>query len=139
VKLQAIITSSKHPVATVASIVGVSTATIYNWIVRYRKYGIEGLKNKPRGYYPSNLSHEQREIVFKWLKDAISPDGEPIVWTIGNLQKSLKEVFDVSLSHTPVWKTIHKMGFSLRRARPRQGNQTLICKKDLKKIAIDRR
>ena len=139
VKLQAIISSYKYPVATVACIIGVSTATIYNWIVRYRKYGIEGLKNKPRGHYPSKLSQQQKEIIFKWLKDAVSPDGKPIVWTIGKLQKSVEEVFGVSLSHTPVWKMIRRMGFSLKRPRPRHRKSNPQMEEEFKKNARDRR
>lgn len=133
VKLQAIISASRHTVETVASVIGVSKGTIYNWISRYRKYGIEGLKNKPRGHYPSKLSQEQREIVFKWLKEGISPDGEPIVWTIGKLQESIKEVFGVCISHTPVWKMIRRMGFSLRRPRPRHRNSDIHKQEEFKK------
>jgi len=133
VRLQAIISAYRHPVGTVASIIGTSPATIYNWILRYSKGGVEGLKNKPRGHYPSKLTKEQREIVFGWLKGGVSPEGEPIVWTIGKLKESIKEVFGVSLSHTPVWKMIRRMGFSLRRPRPRHRKADPRIQEDFKK------
>ena len=119
VRLQAIISASKFPVKTVADVFGVTSCTIYNWILRYKESGVEGLMYKPRGHYPSKLSPQQKEIIFRWLKEGVSPEGEPIIWTLEKLQDAIKESFNVSLTTTPIWKMVRKMGFKLPNARPR--------------------
>jgi hypothetical protein len=54
IKLQAIISCASHPIQTVARIIGVQRQSPRGWILDFRKVGVSGLVNKPKGHRKSS-------------------------------------------------------------------------------------
>ena len=75
-KLQAIASAAKHPLATVADVAGVSPETIWRWAKAYGKEGLAGLCPKPRPPRQSKLSQEQKAAVYSWLEAGKTAGGK---------------------------------------------------------------
>ena len=118
IKLQTIISCSKHPVETVSSVIGKNRVTVWRWIRAFKEGGIEGLVDKPKGHNPSKLNKEQREMIATWLKTGENSKGIPTHWTLKKLSMAIEDEYGIKITKTPLWITIQSMGF--RKKAPRQ-------------------
>lgn len=118
IKLQTIISCSKHPVETVSSVIGKNRVTVWRWIRAFKESGIDGLVDKPKGHNPSKLNKEQREQIASWLKTGENSKGIPTHWTLKKLSIAIEEEYGIKITKTPLWITIQSMGF--RKKAPRQ-------------------
>jgi len=118
IKLQTIISCSKHPVWTVSSVIGKDRVTVWRWIRSFKENGIEGLMEKQKGHNPSKLNEEQRKQIAIWLDTGHNSKGEPTHWTLKKLSLAIEEEYGIKITKTPLWITIQSMGF--RQKVPRQ-------------------
>lgn len=118
-RLQAIVSCGAHPLGTVASVLGVSPRTVWQWAKRFKAQGIEGLRDRPRGHRRGRLDAEQVGELERWLEQGRSAEGDPVHWTLAKLQGELERVFKVKLSVQAVWKRVRKLGFRQKVPRPR--------------------
>jgi transposase len=118
IKLKAIVSSRTYPLKEVAEIFGIGRQSLRNWIIAFKKQGVMGLIDKPRGHRPSKLSADQWCEVGRWLEHAQSPDGHPCHWTLETLQHAIFVRWGIQLGITPVWRQVHIMGFTLKVPRP---------------------
>jgi transposase len=118
-RLQSIVSCASHPLRTVAEIFGVDRRSIWQWAKRFKKEGIDGLRDRARGHRRGRLSTEQQGQVEQWLEHGQDRDGKPVHWTLAKLQAELERVFGVKVSLTAVWKRVRKMGFRQKVPRPR--------------------
>ena len=81
----------------------VSSRTIFRWINNFKDDGIEGLKGGIQGQRRSNLPEDQKELVIKWVKEGIDPNGMPVNWTLEALRKAIKQHLNASISLMPLW------------------------------------
>ena len=117
-KLLAIITAADRPMIEVAEIFKITSRTINNWGRKFRDMGVEGLFEKPNGHYSSKLNDKQKKIIASWLEVGKNADGELIHWTLDKLSLEIKRQFKITITHTPLWKQIKKMGFKQKIPRP---------------------
>jgi len=118
IKLKAIVSSRTYPLKEVADVFGIGRQSLRNWILAFRKQGVMGLVDKPRGHRLSKLSPDQWSEVGRWLEHAQSPDGQSCHWTLEALQHAISVRWGVQLGITPVWRQVHAMGFTLKVPRP---------------------
>jgi len=118
-RLQAIVSCARHPLQIVAEIFGVDRRSIWQWAKRFKKEGIDGLRDRARGHRRGRLSTEQQGQLEQWLEHGRNRDGEPVHWTLAKLQAELERVFGVKVSLMAVWKRVRKMGFRQKVPRPR--------------------
>lgn len=118
IKLQTIISCSKHPVETVSSVIGKNRVTVWRWIRAFKDSGVNGLVDKPKGHNPSKLNKEQREQIAIWLNTGKNSKGTPTDWTLKKLSMAIEEEYGIKITKTPLWITIQSMGF--RKKVPRQ-------------------
>ena len=117
-KLQVIISSEKHPMTTVADMFGIGRQSVRNWILAFRRYGLNGLIEKAKGHRPSKLSTSQWAEVSAWIENAQTPQGKPCHWTLEELRQTIEKQFGIRLGLTALWRQVHIMGFRPKVPRP---------------------
>jgi len=118
IRLQAIISMSNQPTATVSQVLGVSRQTLWKWVEKFRKQGLDGLRDRPKGHNPSILAEEQKQQVAQWLVEGKNQQGQSVHWTIALLRREVDEVFGKKIGKTPMWILVRKMGFRQKTPRP---------------------
>jgi transposase len=96
----------------------VSHKSICNWVHSYNRYGINGLKDKPRSGRPSRLDEEQQ----KKLKEAIMDKPEKFgyasgVWSGPIVIDYIENTFGVSYKKAQVYNLLRKLGFTFQRGK----------------------
>jgi putative transposase len=76
-----------HSYESVVEILDVAIGSISNWRKAYEELGLTGFRPQHKGR-KSYLSTKQREAVLLWLQ-------QKDVWTVGELEHHLAEVYDV--------------------------------------------
>jgi len=118
IKLKAIVSAGTYRVRDVAEIFQVSSVSIFQWAKLFNQYGVEGLKPHTKGHMRSKLTDEHKRQILKWIEKSKNNKGEQIIWTIDKLRGEIKEVFNVEIGRTPLWKHLKKMDLVLRKPRP---------------------
>jgi transposase len=118
-KLRAIIAASKHPVATVAEVLGVASETIWRWAKVYEKEGLPGLYPRSRRGKPSKLDSRKKEEVLAWVDECKMPDGREVHWTLERLRQAIVDHFGVTLGINTIWVWLRKEQRRLKVPRPR--------------------
>ena len=117
-RLQSIISSGKQPINIVADVMGINRTTLWRWIKRFNLYGIDGLRDKPKGHRDSKLGEEEKLLISNWLIEGIDSKGRRVHWTLDRLRLEILNEFDTTVGRTPLWRTIRKMGFRQKVPRP---------------------
>jgi transposase len=99
---------------------GNSPRTVSNWIKRVNQTGdIESLRSKKQSGRPPRLSEEQRQELRTVLQE--SPEKHGIssnIWDGKSLSAYIKNQYGIVLETRACQRLFHKLGFSLKRARP---------------------
>jgi transposase len=100
------------------SLYNVSHKSICNWVNRYNRLGIEGLKEKPRSGRPSRLSVEQQAK----LKEAIMDSPEKYGYGSGSwsgplLLNYIQNKFGILYKKAQVYNLLRKLGFTFQRCK----------------------
>ena len=101
------------------SLYNVSHKSICNWVHSYNRYGVEGLKDKPRSGRPRRLDEEQQ----KKLKAAIEDKPEKFgyaggVWSGPLVIDYRQSAFGVSYKKAQVYNLLRRLGFTFQRGKP---------------------
>lgn len=118
IRLQAIISSADRSVELVSDILGIHGSTLWRWIKRFKKEGVKGLYDRPKGHNPAKLGSEHREKIAQWLTEGKNSSGRYVHWTLKHLQNEIESVFGVKVGKTPLWLVIRKLGFRQKVPRP---------------------
>jgi len=101
---------------TVAEAYGVSRLTIYRWLDRFEKEGIDGLKRKPGSGRPRKLEElaedELKSIV---LQEASEFGFDTDLWTVGRLRRVIQEQYEITLSNNTVWRRLREAGLTFQK------------------------
>ena len=119
IKLKAIKASYSHKQSDVAEIFDIARSSIERWTSNYKKYGIEGLKNKSRGHNPSKLSEEEKAKIKEWILNGRDTKGKQVHWTLKRLIREIHTVFNKEITKTPLWLTLGALNLSIRKPRPK--------------------
>jgi len=99
-----------------ARAVGMDRQTLCDWVHRYNKEGLEGLRNRPQGRPDRSLTEEQeRKIETLVLK---GPEGHLVRWRRVDLKREIETRFGVVLHERSVGKLLHRLGFRRMSVRP---------------------
>ena len=110
------------PYRTIARNVGVNYRNVYDWINNYRKYGLDGIRNKRKngGRKPVISSDKNKETIkdivlnkspktFGYLKNTC--------WSIRLLATYLSSLLEMNVSPMQTWRIIHDMGIVCKRPK----------------------
>ena len=102
------------PYRTIAKNLGVNYRNVYDWINNYRKYGLDGIRNKRMngGRKPVISTDKNKEMVkdivlnkspqtFGYLKNT---------WSIRLLATYLSSLLEMNVSPMQTWRIIHDLG-----------------------------
>jgi transposase len=101
------------PYRTIAKTLGVNYRNVYDWINNYRKYGLDGIRNKRKngGRKPVISTDKNKEIVkdivlnkpktFGYLKNT---------WSIRLLATYLSSLLEMNVSPMQTWRIIQDLG-----------------------------
>ena len=105
---------------SIGALFGNSPRTVSNWLNRINETGdIESLRSKKQTGRPSRLSEEQREELRVILQESPEKHGMTgNLWDGKSLSACIKKQYGVVLETRACQRLFHKLGFSLKRARP---------------------
>lgn len=118
IQLKAIIATADHKVEDVAEILKVSARSIFRWIARFKKEGVNGLRDRPKGHMRSKLTEDHKQQIEQWMVRGENIRGEAVHWTLKKLRIEIEKEFALRIGTTPLWKHLAKMELGLRRPRP---------------------
>jgi len=118
VQLKAIIASGEYQVESVALIFQVSKRSIFRWMDKFQKAGLNGLKDSPKGHLASKLDTEHKKEIERWILSGRTSDGKKVNWTLNKLKAEVERVMDVKISTTALWNYLKGMSFVLKKPRP---------------------
>ena len=110
VRLKAIMSCYDHPKSLVASVFGITPATLRRWVRNFEQAGLDGLRDRPKGHRLAKLTREQQYEVKWWLEDGVNSRVERVDWTLEKLSAEIQKNFGVSLSATPLRRWIRVWG-----------------------------
>jgi len=112
-----ILASKDYEIYEIAVLIGVSQNTVRFWIHRFNESGYKGLLDKPR-------SGRKRKVEYsRILEILVSPPSDFEVkqefWTVKALYRVIQEKFPGSYSKKYIYQLIRRLGFVLKKPRPR--------------------
>ena len=117
-RLSAVIAYASHKAEDVAQIFDVSTETIIRWAAKFKKQGVDGLRDKAKGHRLQKLTGTNAETVRKWILTRKDASGHSVKWTLKRLCIEIKKQFDIDIGHSAMAETLAKMNLTVKRPRP---------------------
>jgi len=106
----------------IMNITGAARRTIQQWVHKYNKQGIAGLKDKPRPGKPTKLPHKKELKLRKRIEagptktDGVSVLNGPVI------RRILECEFGVLYSRQGLYDLLHRLGYSCLCPRPQHEN-----------------
>jgi len=106
-----------HSPEKVIATLGFSRACIYDWLAKYRDYGIAGLKARRIPGRPPRLSGPQIKWIYNTvtLKNPLQLKFPYALWTRGMIKVLIRRKFGIRLSTNTVGRLLAKLGLSCQR------------------------
>ncbi len=132
-QLRAIMAFEDNSAEQIAKIFKVSIRTVFRWINRFIEHGVEGLKDQPKGHFPSKLTEAQKDQIRSWIISSKNAKDEPVHWTLEKLKSEIFNVFKIEITTTALWKNLKKMGLTIKTPRPVHHKADKSAQEDFKK------
>ena len=118
-RLQVLILAQQGQTAPrIVAATGVSRRTIQEWVQRYNRDGLAGLKDRRRGGHHRRLTDTQEQQIQQYL-DRTAADPRDGVRRGADLRRWIEQRFGVLYSLTGVYDLLHRLGYSCLMPRPR--------------------
>ena len=126
---------------SIGALFGNSPRTVSNWIKRVNATGdIESLRSKKQSGRPPRLSEAQRQELKVILQEPPEKHGiSTNVWDGKSLSAFIQQQYGIVLKTRACQRLFHKLGFSLKRARPVVARADEIKKSESKKTSRENR
>ena len=102
----------------VAELLGDAPRSVYNWIMRFREDGLEGLREEQRPGRPRRLREKQMKAL---AQDLIKSPGDlgysQPIWDGVSLRNHVEKTFGISLGVRQCQRVFHDLGMRLLRPR----------------------
>lgn len=100
-------------------IYNVSFKSVYNWIHRFNKYGVEGLKDEQRSGRKPRLSNEELEKIKATVlnKQPVEYNYNSSTWTGPLLIDYIEKQFGVKFKRAQIYNIMKKMGLSYQKGK----------------------
>ena len=133
-RIQGVYLASKELTCSqITAVTGDARRTIQQWVRKYNKQGITGLKDKPRSGQPTKLPRKAERYFCQRIekgpteKDGVSVlNGPAIRWILEN-------EFGVLYSRQGLYDLLHRLGYSCLYPRPQHENADPQAQQEFKK------
>lgn len=102
------------PYRTIAKDIGVNYRNVYDWIDNYRKFGLDGIRNKRKnGGRRAVLTTAKNKEMIKDIVLNESPTAFGYLkntWSIRLLATYLSSLLGINFSRSQTWRIIHDLG-----------------------------
>jgi transposase len=120
-----------------AKIGDVTLQIVRDWVLRFNRYGPDGLYDGKAPGKSSILSDAQRQALAQMVEDGPIPAVHGVVrWRLIDLARWLHEEFAVSLDVTTVSRELKRLGYVKLTARPRHHAQNEFALEAFKRGAL---
>jgi transposase len=120
-----------------AKIGDVTLQIVRDWVLRFNRYGPDGLHDGKAPGKPSILSDAQRQALAEIVEQGPIPSIHGVVrWRLIDLTRWLYDEFAVSIDKTTVSRELKKLGYVKLTARPRHHAQNELALEAFKKGAL---
>lgn len=100
----------------VADAYGTDRSTVFRWVTRFQKDGVEGLERRSTSGRPRKLEEltetDLRNIV---LRPASDFGYETDLWTVGRLHVVIEDQYQVSVSKDTIWRRLREAGLTYQK------------------------
>jgi transposase len=119
-----------------AKIGGVGLQIVRDWVLRFNKYGADGLLNGKSPGQPSKLNDGQRQAVAQMIESGPIPAVHGVVrWRLIDLAQWIYEEFRITIAKQTLSRELRAMGYRKLSARPRHYAQAEGAIEDFKKTS----
>lgn len=120
----------------IARALAVSPRSVQEWVRRYNRAGVEGLRDRPRPGQPKKLRPHQEAQVVRWLNQGpdLERDGA-VAWRGPSIAGKIEEHFGKKFSLSGAYALLHRLGFEPLRPRPIHRKADLGAQEEFKKRA----
>lgn len=101
-----------------------SRGFVQRWSYAYRDGGVEALKDKPRGGSKPKLPREHEEAFKARIEAGPRPEDGVCTLRGKDAQRILKDEFGVAMDLGNAYRTLHRLGYSCLKPRPRHEKQS---------------
>lgn len=106
----------KMKVKDISETLGVTIFAVYNWIKKYKKQGLKGLrKRKAKGAEPKLSKKEMKKLVELIKKTADNYGFESPLWDCKKITQLIKEKFGKTIHFSNVWRLLQRLGLSAQK------------------------
>lgn len=120
IRLQAIVLAREGKTAPqIVEALGAARRTVQEWVARYNRHGIEGLKDGVHTGKPPKLARDRHEQLKARLDAGVLPTDGVCTLRAADVKKILEKEFNVIYSLKGVYKLLHRLGYSCLTPRPR--------------------
>jgi transposase len=103
-------------VGQVADTFDIDRTTLFRWVTRYGKAGLNGLKRRQVTGRPRLLEDLDKEALWEIvLKPATAFGFETDLWTIGRLHRVVQEEYATTISHDTIWRRLRDAGLTYQK------------------------
>jgi transposase len=107
---------------TIAKDMGVNYRTVYDWIDNYRKFGLDGMRNRRKnGVRMPLISTEKNKVMIKDIVLTKSPRTFGYLknmWSIRLLAIHLSSLLGFNVNPKQTWRTVHELGILYKQHIP---------------------
>ena len=107
-----------------ARIGGMDRQTLRDWVHAFNEHGPEGLINAKAPGPKPKLSAERKAELVRIVETGPDPEKDGVVrWRCADLQRLIKERWDIELSEVSIGRILKELGFSHVSPRPQHPKQ----------------
>ncbi len=105
-----LVSEGKSP-QEVMSILGVSQATVYNWLRRFNSEGVSGLDDRPRSGRPQEYTEEERGQIIATARTHPQQVPRPYAhWTLSRLVEYVQSELKIGISRAQLARVLEEEG-----------------------------
>jgi len=122
----------------IMAITGAARRTIQQWVHKYNKQGIAGLKDKPRPGQPTKLPRKKEQEFLRRIETCPTRKDNVSVLNGPAIAKILEQEFGVTYSIWGVYCLLHRLGYSCLCPRPQHEKANPRVQQEFKKTSPKR-
>ncbi|MCP4338530.1 MAG: helix-turn-helix domain-containing protein [Desulfobulbaceae bacterium] len=122
----------------IMDITAAARRTVQQWVHKYNKQGIAGLKDKPRPGTPTKLPRDKEIILKKRIETGPTKADRVSALNGPAIRRILKREFGVLYSRQGLYDLLHRLGYSCLCPRPQHENSNPELQADFKKTSSRR-